>query len=597
MGRQSIVDYFVENIARMGSRTAALVKTDGVYKAVTWSELGKEVEILTAGLIDLGVAVGDRVCVMAQSSVEWVIADLSILSAGAVTVPIYQSNLPDECQFIVDDAGATYVIAEDDAQVQKFRRERGRLTSVKKIVQMRGAVSEKDGWVIPWADVRKTNPDSEAITNRRKTLSGDSILTIIYTSGTTGRPKGVVITHDNMLYEGEAIAQIDLVSENDIQLFFLPLAHSFAKVAEIAWLSTHHIIAFAENMQTLRENMSEVRPTLMAGVPRVFEKFYSAVMHKGSSGSGVARLLFARAVTLSQRNGECEAQGNALPWRERLEFMALKPLVFRKVGAGLRESMGGRMRVLVSGGAPLSPKIAWFFRDAGIDILEGFGLTETCAATCVNRLNRNRIGTVGLPLPGTELRLDADGELLIKGRGVMREYWQHPDATREVLQEGWFRTGDIAKIDADGSVRIVDRKKDLIVTAGGKNVSPQNVENLLKTDKLISQVVVHGDKRNFLTALITLDVDVLKEFAAHNNLGNGSYAELTQRPEVRKAVQAVIDGFNKQLPSYETIKKFKVLEHDFSQESGELTPSLKIKRKVVSQRYRTTFDGFYEETY
>jgi long-chain acyl-CoA synthetase len=252
---------------------------------------------------------------------------------------------------------------------------------------------------------------------------------------------------------------------------------------------------------------------------------------------------------------------------------------------------------MVSGGAPLSPKIAYFFQDAGIEILEGFGLTETSAATCVNRPGRVNIGTVGLPVPGIEVRLAEDGELLLKGRGVTRGYWNNDAATKEVLHDGWFSTGDVARIESDGCVRIIDRKKDLIVTAGGKNVAPQNIENLIKTSNLVSQVVVHGDKRNFLSALVTLDPDALKAFAGAHNLGQGSYAELSQRPEVYKEVQTDIDAFNKQLASYETIKKFKILEHDFSLESGEMTASLKIKRKVVNQRYQKIFDGFYDASY
>jgi long-chain acyl-CoA synthetase len=253
---------------------------------------------------------------------------------------------------------------------------------------------------------------------------------------------------------------------------------------------------------------------------------------------------------------------------------------------------------MISGGAPLSPKIAWFFRDAGITILEGYGLTETSAANFVNRVGNNKIGTVGLPLPGIQVRIAEDGEILIKGRGVMREYWKNPEATKEVLEaDGWFHTGDIGMVDADGFLKITDRKKDIIVTAGGKNVAPQNIENLMKTHPLISQVVIHGDKRKYLSALITLDADALKKLAGERGWGNGSYAELTQKPEVHKAIEDAVSGFNGQLASFESIKKFKILEHDFSVESGEMTPSLKIKRKVITERYKNIFNGFYEDAY
>lgn len=599
MSRNSILDYFIENAEQYGTRTAALVKREGVYRDVTWSEMHQESRLIASGLVDLGVEPGARICLISQTRLEWVTIDMGILAAGAVTVPIYPSNLPDECQFIVENSGSVVVFAEDDTQVQKFRAERSRLPGLKKIIQISGQVAESDDdWVVSLDSLKKsTNVNAAVLQERRRSLDKDSILTIIYTSGTTGRPKGVVTTHDAMLYEAEAIAQIDLIRDSDLQLLFLPLAHSFAKVLEIAWLAQRHIMAFAESMNTIKQNLAEVRPTVMAGVPRIYEKFFSAVVQKGTSKGGAASHLFKRAMVLSQKNGEAQERGRLLSLQERLEFAVLKRLVFQKVGKGLREILGGRMRTLVSGGAPLSRTIAWFFRDAGLDILEGYGLTETSAATCVNRPGRVRIGTVGLPLPGSDIKIASDGEILIRGRGVMREYWQNPEATAEVLRDGWFYTGDIGVVDSDGHVRIVDRKKDIIVTAGGKNVAPQNIENVLKTHRLISQAVVHGDQRNFLSALITLDAEALQHFAEVQGLGKGSYAQLTQKPEVYKEIDSALKEFNKHLPSYETIKKFKILEHDFSQETGELTASLKIKRKVINQRYKNIFDNFYSDIF
>ncbi|HET6344133.1 MAG TPA: AMP-binding protein, partial [Myxococcota bacterium] len=417
-------------------------------------------------------------------------------------------------QHIVENSGATVVFAEDDKQVQKFRAERSRLPNLKKVVQIAGEVADSDGWVVSLGTLTaEALVDEAVLVERRRAVTRESILTLIYTSGTTGRPKGVVTTHDNMLYEAEAIQQINVIREQDVELLFLPLAHVFAKVLECVWVHSGHVMAFAESMHTIKENLAETRPTVMAGVPRIFEKFYGAVVQKGLAAGGLKRALFERAQALSEKRGELEAKGQTLPVAETLQFAALQRLVFSKVSRALKQNLGGRMRVLVSGGAPLAPKIAWFFRDAGVDILEGFGLTETSAATCLNRPGRNHIGTVGLPMPGTQVRLAPDGELLIKGRGVAKGYWQNEEATAEVFKDGWFASGDVARIEADGAVRIVDRKKDLIVTAGGKNVAPQNIENLVKTHRLISQVVVHGDRRNFLSALITLDADALKVFA------------------------------------------------------------------------------------
>ena len=497
MAHQSILEYFLAQAQEHPQKTAALTKRAGTYHAVSWSELAVQVRQLGSALIRLGVMPGDRVSICAQTRIEWITTDMAILHAGAVTVPIYQSNLPDECQYIVEDSGAVVVFTEDEAQTKKFRIERSKLPNVKKIIQICGEVHERDGWVTPLSEFLDTGDANDAaLQERRKGVTKESILTIIYTSGTTGRPKGVITTHDNMLYEAEAIAAVNIVRSDDIQLLFLPMAHVFAKVLEIAWVATGHVLAFAESMQTLKDNMRETRPTLMAGVPRVFEKFYGAVVAQATAKKGIPSLLFERAVELSSRHGDAVAQNRSLSMVEQLQLKALKLVVFREVERKLGQTLGGRMRLMVSGGAPLGSQIAWFFRHAGFDILEGFGLTETSAATCINLPGHNKIGTVGPALPGTEVRLADDGELLIRGRGVAKGYWKNEAATAEAFKDGWFLTGDLAKIDPQGHVAIVDRKKDIIVTAGGKNVAPQNIENLIKTNKLISQVVVHGDKRN-----------------------------------------------------------------------------------------------------
>ncbi len=597
MSEQSIFHLFKKQAATRGAKTAALVKRDGAYREVTWGEMDRDVEKVSRALASLGVQAGDRVNLMCKTSYEWCMIDVGILGAGAVTVPVYTSLLSDECQYIAENSGAVLAFVEDETQVEKFRAERARLPKIKKVVQIFGQPKVKDDWVLSYADfVALGKADQAELDKRRATLSQDSILTIIYTSGTTGRPKGVVLPHSAMLYEAEAVEKIKIIGPDDIQLFWLPLAHSFAKVLEIAWLGTAHVMAFAESMETIKDNLPETRPTVMAGVPRLFEKFYTAVVNKGTAGGGTKAKLFLAALELSRRNGELELKGQSLGLGDSIKFGLLKKIIFKKVGAGLSTLMGGRLKFLISGGAPLSTQIAFFFRDAGITILEGYGLTETSAATFVNRPGDNVIGTVGPPMPETEVRIAEDGEVLLKGGGVMREYWNLPDATAEVFKDGWFCTGDIGMM-IDGKLKITDRKKDIIVTAGGKNVAPQNIENLIKTHRLISQVVVHGDKRKFLTALVTMDPDALKSFCAEKGLGNGSYAEMTQKPEVYQAVQEALDGFNKQLASYESIKKFKILEHDFSVESGEMTPSVKVKRKVVNERYKQIFDGFYDEKY
>jgi long-chain acyl-CoA synthetase len=597
MAKNSILDLLLDHANHRGSDTACMVKTGGKYGPITWAKVWEDAQKVGKALIAAGIEPGDRVNVVAQTCYEWIFTDLGILAAGAVTVPIYPSNLPDECQYVSDHSGARLVFAENADQVDKFLEKRDELPNVIKVVQWHGAKRVADDWVVSMDEFLAAGKSvtGDQLGERGATLSPDSLLTIIYTSGTTGRPKGVVLTHANMLYEAKIIQEVDVVRQDDIQLLFLPMAHVFAKVLEVSWLGTGHVLAFAENMNTLKQNLGEVRPTLMAGVPRVFEKFYGAVVEKGTSAEGIKRKLFLKAMELSIKHGELEEKGQKLGLIESAEFGALKKAVFAKVGEGVMQILGGRMRVMISGGAPLSKKIAWFFRDAGIVILEGYGMTESSAATTVNLPGQNQIGTVGPAAPGTELKIAEDGEILIKGPGVMREYWRNPEATDETIIDGWLHTGDIGEIDPrTKALRITDRKKDLIITAGGKNIAPQRIENLVKTHKLISQCVVHGDRRKFISALITLDPEQLPIFAQQNGL-QGDYVKLSKDPKVRAEVERLISESNGELASYETIKKFEILDKDFSIETGELTAKLSVKRKVINSKYGHIFDGFYDD--
>ncbi len=594
---QSLLDLVSEQVQSRPDATAALVKREGQYRPVSWAQLWADAERIAQSLIAIGIELDDHVNIVSNTRYEWVTLDLGILAAGAVTVPIYPSNLADECLYVCDHSGARLVFCEDATQVEKFLSVRDSLGAVLRVVQMTGVVEVEDAWVLSMAEFLELGleVEAEALARRRAGLGPESILTIIYTSGTTGRPKGVVLTHANMIYEAEAVRNIGLIERDDVQLIFLPLSHSFAKVLEAGWIATGHVLAFAENMNTIKQNLGEVRPTIMAGVPRVFEKFYAAVVDKGLSAPGVKGKLFAAALELSARRGELELAGEQLGFVDGLKFKLLKKLVFAKVRAGVTQTLGGRMRLMLSGGAPLAHRIAWLFRDADILVLEGYGLTETSAGTTLNLPGVNRIGTVGPPLPGTEVKIAADGEILLRGPGIMREYWRNPEATAEALVDGWFHTGDIGELDpATGAVRITDRKKDLIITAGGKNIAPQRIENIVKSEVLISQCVIHGDRRKYLSALLTLDEAGLRELAAHRGL-SGDYATLAKHPQVRAEVEAIIARANKELASYETVKKFEILDRDFSIETGELTPKLSVKRKVVTSKYGHIFDGFYAD--
>jgi long-chain acyl-CoA synthetase len=590
---QNLVMLFESMVRARGTQTAAKHKREGRWQDVTWAEMARRARDLSDGLAALGVQPGDRIACIGETAVEWVLADLGILGAGAITVTIYQSNRPAECQYILQDSGARYIFCDTAAQVAKIREVRGQLPKLEGIIRFQGPAA--DGFERTLADVeaagaawRKDHPDAHDA--RVAKVTSDDPASFIYTSGTTGNPKGVILTHGNWVYEAYAIEELKLIARDDVVLMFLPMAHSFAKVIEAVWFSTGATAAFVESLEKIMDNAAEVRPTVMPAVPRIFEKAYNTVVSKGLATPGLKGKLFHLALDAFEEYAHAKEQR-----RDYGSFGLLigRKLVFPKLSATLSERFGGRMRLFISGGAPLSPKIAHFFDQLGFVILEGYGLTETSAGTFVNRPGKNKIGTVGPPVPGTQVRVAEDGEILVKGGGVMKGYYNAPEATAEVLQDGWLATGDIGEVDADGFLRITDRKKDIIVTAGGKNVAPQNLENELKTDPLISQAMVHGDKRKFLSALITLNEDNARKWAAENGLPAGQ--ELHQDPKLRARIQQAVDALNARQASYSSIKKFAVLPRDFTQETGELTPTLKVKRKVVTQKHKDLLDGFYAE--
>ncbi len=587
--KKTVLKLFLEQVAAQPNATAARVKKNGAFQPVTWDEMAKEARLTTLGLMSLGIAAEERVCILGSTRLEWIICDLGVLGAAAVTVPIYHSNPASDCAYIVNHAEAVAIFVEDEKQLAKIRELRSEMPALKHIVIMEGRGDGSE--VISLADLQARGKDygeqnPGAYEKRNESLQPDTPLTIIYTSGTTGAPKGAVLSHSNMVYEADGMASIGVVERSAEQLLFLPMAHVFAKILEVGWFRIGHVMAFAENMDKLVQNMGEVRPTIMGSVPRVFEKVYAKVVAGGLEAGGAKATLFKWALGLSEAVGALEQQGKTPSGTLALQWALAQRLVFKKIRGRLQEVLGGRVELFVSGGAPLAPKIGFFFKHAGILILEGFGMTETSAGTTINRPWLNKIGTVGCPLPGTEVKIAADGEILIKGPGVMQGYYKNPAATAEAIVDGWMHTGDIGVLDADGYLKITDRKKDLIITAGGKNVAPQNIENTLKTTPLISQIVVLGDKQKFLAALVTLNPDNVKTFAQEHQLGTTDVPALAAHARVREALQQAIDAFNATQASYQTIKKFEILPHDFSQETGELTPTLKVKRKFVSEKYK-----------
>jgi long-chain acyl-CoA synthetase len=601
---RNLVELFHERVRTSTTQRAAMYKVGSTWKDMSWSELGRRVKELSNGLIARGVQPGDRVALFGATRLEWCIADFAIIAAGAITVPIYASNTAEECQFIIENAGCKIVVVDGD---YGERGAPGRLT---RIIQVREKVSTV-GTIITFdkdAATGKTNvvgmEDVEAegvkyaadhpgdYDARVGAIKPEQPACFIYTSGTTGNPKGVVLTHRGWVYEAQCVGETGLMRPDEVVLLFLPMAHSFGKVVQAAWLGLGFNMAFCDNVDKLLEYASEVKPTVLPAVPRIFEKVYAGVIQKATTQPGIKGKLATWAMKEFDQYATARTEGKEY---SSLGFSLAKALVFKKVGEQVKQRVGGRIRLFVSGSAPLAKKIAYFFELNDILILEGYGLTETSAGTCVNRPTKNKIGTVGPCFPGSELKIAEDGEVLIKGPAVMTGYFNNDEATKDAFTaDGWFKTGDIGELDADGYLKITDRKKDLIKTSGGKYIAPQNLENALKTSPIISQVMVHGDRRKYVSALVTISEDVGKKLLQEKGVSYTSYEAMTKRDEVAAEVKKAFDALNATLPSYETIKRWAILDKDLTLESGDLTPTLKVKRKIVTQKYMEVLNGLYD---
>jgi long-chain acyl-CoA synthetase len=563
------------------------------WTEVTWRQTGERVTKIAAGLVSLGIQPEQRVGIASSTRFEWVLADLAILSAGAATTTVYPSSMAEDVAYILSDSESRVVFAEDDAQVQKLRDQRDALPALAKIVVFDGAA---DGdWVIGLDDLEslgaKLLADQPDVIDKRvaSTRSSD-LATLIYTSGTTGRPKGVRLPHSAWTYEGAVVDSLDILSLDDVQFLWLPLAHSFGKVLLSAQLAVGFLTAVDGRVDKIIDNLGIVRPTFMGAAPRIFEKAHARIVTMATSEGGVKAQIFKRAFDVGIKVAKLRTSGKSVPPHLRLQHALFDHLVFAKI----RARFGGRVRFFVSGSAALNREIAEWFNAAGVLILEGYGLTETSAGTCLNRPDHVKFGTVGQPFEGMEFTVASDGELLCRGPGVMEGYHQQPEATADAIGDGWFHTGDIGEIDDEGFITITDRKKDLFKTSGGKYVAPQVLEAHFKVVcPYVSQFVVHGNERNFVSALVTLDPDSIGEWAAQHGLDGKSYAEVVTSDAARQMVQEAVDELNKRLNRWETVKKFVILDRDLSIEEGEITPSMKVRRRVVESRYRERLDALY----
>ncbi|MEC3994183.1 long-chain fatty acid--CoA ligase [Actinacidiphila sp. DG2A-62] len=578
------------------------------WRSVTWGQAAERVFAIAAGLMDLGVRPEERVAIASDTRVDWILADLAVLCAGAATTTVYASTNADETAFILADSGSRVLIAENAAQVDKARRRRAELPELAHVVVIDTADAadpDGDGWVLSLQELEKRGAayleqHPEAVRESVAAIGRDQLATLIYTSGTTGRPKGVRLPHDAWSYMGRAIEAIELLDENDVQYLWLPLAHVFGKVLTAGQITVGHVTAVDGRVDKIIENLPVVRPTYMAAVPRIFEKVYNGVAAKAREGGAAKYRIFQWAAEVAREYAKATQNSMRLtgvptaPLGLRTKHAVADRLVYAK----LREAFGGRLRACVSGSAALAPEIGYFFSGAGIHILEGYGLTESSAASFCNPGESYRTGTVGKALPGLEVRIAEDGEILLRGPGIMQGYHGLPEKTAEVLEpDGWFHTGDIGELSPDGFLKITDRKKDLIKTSGGKYIAPAEVEGQFKAVcPYVSNVLVVGGGRNFCTALLALDEPAILAWAAENGLKGRPYAEVVASDAVRELVDGYVQRLNEGLQRWQQIRKFRVLPRDLDVEHGDLTPSLKLKRPVVEREFAPLIDEMYAGT-
>jgi len=564
------------------------------WESQTWKETGDHVTKLAAGLVALGIEPEQRVGIASGTRYDWILADLAVMCAGGATTTVYPSSMAEDVGYILADSECRVVFAEDDGQIAKLTERKAELPHLDKVITFDGTT---DGdWVIGMADLEKLGEELLAeqpgvVEERIAGTTPDALATLIYTSGTTGRPKGVRLKHGSWTYEGAAIQAQQILDENDLQFLWLPMAHSFGKVLLSTQLACGFATAVDGRVDKIIDNLAVVRPTFMGAAPRIFEKAHGRIVTMQASEGGLKEKIFNQAFKVGLAKDKLEREGKPVPFLLAKQHALFDKLVFSKI----RERFGGRVRFFISGAAALNREIAEWFHAAGIVILEGYGMTESSAGSVVNHPDDYRFGSVGLVFPGTELKIAEDGEILIKGPGVMEGYHNLPEQTHEALSDdGWLHTGDIGEVDAEGFLRITDRKKDLFKTSGGKYIAPSAIESQFKAIcPYAGQFLVHGNERNFCVALITLDPDAMEGWAAENGMSGSSYAEVVASQQVKDMVAGYVETLNARLNRWETIKKWIVLDHDLTVESGELTPSLKVKRKVVEDNYRDDIEKLY----
>ena len=593
--RGTVNSLFFAAVDRFGFPDAVSSKVQGAWTPLSHATILERVRHMALGLATLGIAAQDRVAILSENRPEWMITDYACLCRAIVNVPIYPTLPAEQLPYLLNNSGAKAMLVSTPEQAQKVASIRAQVPGLQYVIGVDAGAMDGCDLTMAEVEARGRAADSPDMADRFRAealaVSPDQLITLIYTSGTTGNPKGVMLTQDNLFSNLSAVTNTITVQPGDVCLSFLPLSHIFERTGDYYLFANGVKIAYAESIDTVSANMLEMRPSMMMSVPRLYEKIYARVVEGAMAGGAAKRAIFGWARRVGEQWAQRRLAGQTPGVLLSVQYRIAHRLVFSK----LQERTGGRLRFFVSGGAPLSPEIALFFYSAGLIILEGYGLTETSPVISCNNMQHYRIGTVGRPIPGVEIMIAPDGEILSRGPHIMLGYYNNPDATREAIDaDGWFHTGDIGEL-RDGFLRITDRKKDIIVTAGGKNIAPQPIENRLKTNPFISQAVMLGDKRKFPSVLVVPNYDQLVPWAASQGITTSTHPELLARPAVQQKMEAEVRSSLVGLASFEMPKKVALIEQDFSVERGELTPTLKVKRRVIDTTYKAMIDQLYAD--
>ncbi len=585
----TIADLMARAATQYGDSVAVRHKRDGRWQEVSFAQVGEIVTEIGRGLIDVGIASGDRVCILCATRPEWSYVDFGVSAAGGVVVPIYPTNSPEECEWVAGDSQARAILCENAEQVAKIEEVRDRLPDLETIIVIDPGTEPDSHISLQGLRERGRGASIAELEARSAAVSPQDPFTIIYTSGTTGPPKGCVLTHSNYRRVLDMCGSVSVLGRGEVSYLYLPLAHSFALLIQLLSFDLGGTIAyFGGDPKQIVAELQETSPSYFPSVPRIFEKIYTLATAQLAQASDDERRQFHQAVEVGARVRNLEARGEPVPEELRAPFAAAEDKLYRNV----RAIFGGRVRQAVTGAAPIAQEILEFFFACGVPVLEGYGMTETATVATYSTVENYRFGTVGRALPGTEISIADDGEVLLRGDNIFRGYHRNDDASFGAVIDGWLHTGDLGSLDADGYLKITGRKKDIIITAGGKNLTPANLENDLKQSRWISQAVMHGDRRPFPVALVTLDEEEVVPWARERGLPT-EIAALAGTEEVRALIQAELDEVNRRYAQVEKVKKFAILDHDLSQETGELTPTLKVKRNVVNEKYAAVLDSLY----